>query len=220
MLKPRLDFGKRVGGLKASLPDEFVTKSQLVDSVGASLATNDNGDIIFPVLPTGSLGDLLYHNGTEWVKTTYLVYRPYQNILNTTYLQLAQGSVSNATLRLQTAMPFVRCDITISAGEYIAFFNNLYKQFSVDYTGKIFSNSLTASTPLMTNASKEIISGAFGLVAGTFAEGNRALPDGASWNLLYHNGTTWVPCTRVLTPNGFAIQLNDENGNAVVLLDS
>jgi len=45
MLKPRLDFGKRVGGLKASLPDEFVTKSQLVDSMGNEFPVSDNGDI-------------------------------------------------------------------------------------------------------------------------------------------------------------------------------
>jgi hypothetical protein len=46
--------------------------------------------------------------------------------------------------------------------------------YYVKKDGTIMSASLLASTPLKTDANKNIVSGAFGTTAGTFAEGNHA----------------------------------------------
>lgn len=180
MLKPRLDFGKRVGGLKASLPDEFVTKSQLVDSSGDNLTADNNGDIIFPVLPTGSLGDLLYHNGTNWVKTTYLQYIDYSLLLKWTWRNLYRR------LQLQRVPPYIQGEynFTTPNTEALVHFieNNFGTLFKIDYDGKIKSYSLTPSTPLMADADKNIVSGEFGTTAGTVAEGNHTHSGYASAN--------------------------------------
>ena len=45
MYKQRLSFGQRVGGEKGLLADEFITKSQLIDSSGNCFEAAGNGDI-------------------------------------------------------------------------------------------------------------------------------------------------------------------------------
>jgi len=54
-VKDRIDMGVKIAGQKAELPDEFVTKSQLVTPDGNALETLANGDLVVPAATSDHL---------------------------------------------------------------------------------------------------------------------------------------------------------------------
>jgi len=144
-MKERIDLGIRIGGQKAELPDEFVTKSQLTKSDGSALDVAANGDLIVPAAG----GSML-----QTVKTTL---NPTQiRALHTTPITLITAPGANKIARVISAVIKYDYDgAQAYSGSFKVCYNNDISHASV-YQSRLDLNA-TKSEVLLTIGSLDYL---------------------------------------------------------------